>query len=139
MKVFSPSADSMERLGGYIARVRQKGGIIYLQGELGAGKTTMARGIVRAFGITEPVKSPTYTLVESYITPSICIYHLDLYRLQDPEELEYIGIRDYFDEKVLTLIEWPERGNSNIPPPDLIVSIEVLPSGRSLTLYGLVD
>nr|VFK43813.1 MAG: tRNA threonylcarbamoyladenosine biosynthesis protein TsaE [Candidatus Kentron sp. TC]VFK44274.1 MAG: tRNA threonylcarbamoyladenosine biosynthesis protein TsaE [Candidatus Kentron sp. TC]VFK58479.1 MAG: tRNA threonylcarbamoyladenosine biosynthesis protein TsaE [Candidatus Kentron sp. TC] len=134
MKVFSPDADAMERLGGELARTWQKGGIIYLQGELGAGKTTLARGIARAFGITEPVKSPTYTLVESYRAPSLRIYHLDLYRLQDPEELEYIGIRDYFDEKALFLIEWPERGTSSIPSADAEIFIEVLASGRLLTI-----
>ena len=124
----------MEKLGGDIAQARRKGGVIYLQGELGAGKTTLARGVVRAFGVTGPVKSPSYTLVESYTTPSICIYHLDLYRLQDPEELEYIGIRDFFDEKALFLIEWPERGNTAIPSADLIVSIDVLAFGRLVTL-----
>nr|VFJ86299.1 MAG: tRNA threonylcarbamoyladenosine biosynthesis protein TsaE [Candidatus Kentron sp. LFY]VFJ89400.1 MAG: tRNA threonylcarbamoyladenosine biosynthesis protein TsaE [Candidatus Kentron sp. LFY]VFK13013.1 MAG: tRNA threonylcarbamoyladenosine biosynthesis protein TsaE [Candidatus Kentron sp. LFY] len=135
MKVFSSNADSMEKLGKEIAQDMRKGGIIYLQGELGAGKTTLARGIARAFGITEPIKSPTYTLVESYKAPSLCIYHLDLYRLQDPEELEYIGIRDYFDEKALFLIEWPERGESSIPPADLVISIEVLASGRLVSAF----
>jgi len=133
-KILVPDTDAMEKLGEDITRDWKKGGIVYLQGELGAGKTTLARGIIRAFGITEPVKSPTYTLVESYGADGIRIYHLDLYRLQDPEELEYIGIRDYFDEKALFLIEWPERGEASIPSADLVVSITVVPSGRSVTL-----
>nr|VFJ56007.1 MAG: tRNA threonylcarbamoyladenosine biosynthesis protein TsaE [Candidatus Kentron sp. FM]VFJ56425.1 MAG: tRNA threonylcarbamoyladenosine biosynthesis protein TsaE [Candidatus Kentron sp. FM]VFK10834.1 MAG: tRNA threonylcarbamoyladenosine biosynthesis protein TsaE [Candidatus Kentron sp. FM] len=139
MKRFISHADAMEALGSDIARDHREGGIIYLQGELGAGKTTLARGIIRAFGITEPVKSPTYTLVESYtasgrLSPRLRIYHLDLYRLQDPEELEYIGIRDYFGEKAMFLIEWPERGKGGIPAPDLVVSIAVLAPGRLVTL-----
>ena len=129
----------MEALGSDIARDHREGGIIYLRGELGAGKTTLARGIIRAFGITEPVRSPTYTLVESYtasggLSPRLRIYHLDLYRLQDPQELEYIGIRDYFGEKAMFLIEWPERGMGGIPAPDLVVSIAVLAQGRLVTL-----
>nr|VFJ93791.1 MAG: tRNA threonylcarbamoyladenosine biosynthesis protein TsaE [Candidatus Kentron sp. H]VFJ94510.1 MAG: tRNA threonylcarbamoyladenosine biosynthesis protein TsaE [Candidatus Kentron sp. H]VFK01000.1 MAG: tRNA threonylcarbamoyladenosine biosynthesis protein TsaE [Candidatus Kentron sp. H] len=144
MKLFISNADAMERLGSDIARAYREGGTIYLRGALGAGKTTLARGIIRAFGITEPVKSPSYTLVELYTTPGsspqLRIYHLDLYRLLDPEELEYIGIRDYLrddlDEKALFLIEWPERGGESIPPPDLSVSIAALESGRSVTLEG---
>ncbi|MBT8419817.1 MAG: tRNA (adenosine(37)-N6)-threonylcarbamoyltransferase complex ATPase subunit type 1 TsaE [Gammaproteobacteria bacterium] len=143
MKRFISDADAMERLGADIARAWRDGGILYLRGELGAGKTTLARGVIRAFGITEPIKSPTYTLIESYTAlgvlsgkslPPLRIYHIDLYRLQDPEELEYIGIRDYFDEKALFLIEWPERGNGGIPTADLAISITVLAAGRLVTL-----
>nr|VFK28118.1 MAG: tRNA threonylcarbamoyladenosine biosynthesis protein TsaE [Candidatus Kentron sp. MB]VFK32930.1 MAG: tRNA threonylcarbamoyladenosine biosynthesis protein TsaE [Candidatus Kentron sp. MB] len=131
--IFAPDAHAMEKLGKHIAKAREKGGVIYLQGELGAGKTTLARGIIHALGITGPVKSPTYTLLESYETPTIPIYHLDLYRLQDPEELEYIGIRDYLDENALFLIEWPEHGKEGIPVADLIISIQVLTAGRLVT------
>ncbi len=109
---------------------------VHLLGNLGAGKTTLTRGILRAFGHQGAVKSPTYTLVEVYEFPARRIYHFDLYRLGDPEELEYMGIRDYFGEQNLCLIEWPERGQGVLPAPDLLVDIAVEGAGRRIQLQS---
>jgi len=107
---------------------------IYLQGNLGTGKTTLVCGILRGLGHAGPVRSPTYTLLEPYELGAMCLYHLDLYRLSDPEELEYLGLRDLLDDRSLLLVEWPERGRGALPAPDLIVRIEYAGEARSLGL-----
>jgi tRNA threonylcarbamoyladenosine biosynthesis protein TsaE len=93
--------------------------VITLSGELGAGKSTFARGVLRALGAVGPIKSPSYTLMETYELPSIHVLHLDLYRLRDPEELENLGLADFDRPGHLWLIEWPERGVGRLPQPDL--------------------
>lgn len=108
--------------------------IIFLQGELGAGKTTLVRGFLQGLGHQGLVKSPTYTLVESYELTNKTIYHFDLYRLTNPEELDYIGIRDYLSQTAILLIEWPERGAKQLPSADLTCYIEAIDSGRRLQL-----
>lgn len=99
--------------------------IIYLQGDLGSGKTTFARGLINKLGHSGKVKSPTFTLVESYDFEGIRLYHFDLYRLNDPLELEYIGVRELVGEPdVICLIEWPEKGGSELSDADLVISLE---------------
>lgn len=115
------------------------GGVIYLQGDLGAGKTTLTRGILRGFGFQGAVKSPTYTLVEPYEFELCQIYHFDLYRLADPEEVEYLGTEDYFANNNLCIVEWPERGSGAIPAPDLIISLAPAGTGRQLRCQTLSD
>ncbi len=107
--------------------------VIYLKGDLGAGKTTIARSFIQTFGFKR-VKSPTYSLVESYQNQTTNIHHFDCYRLSDPEELEYIGIREYSQENHIQLIEWAELGNGVIQPADLIIKIDGKNNSRTLTI-----
>lgn len=112
---------------------------IHLSGELGAGKTTFVRGFLRSMGYEGIVKSPTYTLVESYEQLTKVVYHFDLYRLNYPMELENIGIRDYFEKEVICLIEWPEKAGTLLPSPDLKIEIAYFDEKRQLTMTALSD
>jgi tRNA threonylcarbamoyladenosine biosynthesis protein TsaE len=126
------SAEQMQVLGRAIgAAVDATEGtfIIALEGELGAGKTTLVGGILRSYGVTGPIRSPTYTLIEPYEIPSRAIYHLDLYRLTDPDEVEPLGIRDLLTGSALLLVEWPSRAASSIPAADLWIDIAYPPVG----------
>lgn len=97
--------------------------VIYLQGDLGSGKTTLVQGFLKKAGIHEPITSPTYTLVETYNIDNHVVYHFDLYRLETPIELDAIGIRDYFEQSSYSFIEWPEKGIGALPQPDLIIAL----------------
>lgn len=121
-------------LGRKIAKACSEASVVYLMGELGAGKTTLTRGIVTAFGHQGMVKSPTYTLVEPYQFENWQLNHFDLYRLGDPEELEFIGIRDYFHESSINLIEWPSKGMGILPEADLIVHLSYYETQRMAEL-----
>lgn len=109
------------------------GAVIHLNGELGAGKTTLTRGIMRGYGYKGAVKSPTYTLVEPYEFEKCHIYHFDLYRLGDPEEVEYLGTEDYFLPTNICIVEWANLGKGNIPAPDLTIALETQGTGRQLS------
>lgn len=108
------------------------GGIVHLSGELGAGKTTFARALLQALGVGERVKSPTYSLIESYRAGELDIHHLDLYRLADPGELEWLGVSELWDAAALVLIEWPERAAGAMPPADLVLRLAHSAAGRTL-------
>ena len=127
---------AMSDFGTRIARVTQGHGLIFLEGNLGMGKTTLSRGIIRGLGHVGAVKSPTFTFVEPYEIGDVRAFHFDLYRLVDPEELEFLGIRDYFEDDALCLIEWPDKGAGFLPKPDLTITISPQDSGRSLKILS---
>ncbi len=127
-----PSAAAMEALGAAIATCCRGGEAIYLEGALGAGKTTLVRGLLRALGHEGRVKSPTYTLVESYHPAGMWVHHFDLYRLSSPGELVYLGVEECFDGHAICLVEWPERGGTHLPRGDLALSLQYeAPTGTS--------
>ena len=137
-----PTPERMRAVGEAIARaIDEVGGafVVALDGELGAGKTTLVSGILRAYGVTGPVRSPTYTLIEPYEVAGKRLYHLDLYRLVDPEEVEPLGIRDLLSEAPVLLIEWPSRAAGALPAVDLAIGIDYLSTdgdGRRVTLQA---
>jgi tRNA threonylcarbamoyladenosine biosynthesis protein TsaE len=125
---------AQEQIGRALAQVCAGNGLIFLKGDLGAGKTTFARGFLRGMGHTGSVKSPTYTLIEPYEINGNHCYHLDLYRLADPDELEFLGIRDLLEGNAVLLVEWPEQGGDALPAPDLLVTILYQDEGRELSI-----
>ncbi|MEY4640559.1 MAG: hypothetical protein RLZZ227_553 [Pseudomonadota bacterium] len=132
-----PDEEATLEIGTRLARASKGQGVITLRGNLGSGKTTLCRGLIRALGHDGAVKSPTYTLVEPYDLGAVRVLHYDLYRLSDPEEVEYLGMRDFLDNQTLTLIEWPEKARGFLPPADLDLKLDVLPSGRRLSWQAL--
>lgn len=127
--------DFGRRLIRAICQITSPRGItLYLNGDLGAGKTTLSRGIIQGLGYQGNVKSPTYTLVEEYRLQGKHIYHFDLYRLSDPEELEFMGIRDYFTADSICLIEWAEKGAGLLANADLVINIRYADNARQIEL-----
>jgi len=118
------------------APIVRSGGSIHLAGPLGAGKTTFARAMLHALGAGERIKSPTYTLIETYALDGVIVQHLDLYRIAAADELEWLGLRDLADDAVLWLIEWPERGIGAIPAPDWVVELAHASDGRDMRLHA---
>jgi tRNA threonylcarbamoyladenosine biosynthesis protein TsaE len=106
--------------------------VVELSGDLGSGKSTFARGALRALGVTGAIKSPSYTLLETYELPGVEALHLDLYRLNDPEELEHLGLGDYYRPDTLWLVEWPEKGAGRLPKPDLRFEFSILDGGHRI-------
>jgi len=123
-KVIVKTAAAMQKLGAKLAKVCKPGDVVYLIGDLGAGKTTLVRGFLRQLGVTDHVRSPTFTLVEPYPVDFGTVYHFDLYRLADAEEFYYIGGSDYFTSQSICLLEWPERATGFIPKANMICRID---------------
>ena len=147
MSIFLADEDATISFGQSLAKYCPSGMNIYLFGDLGAGKTTLVRGLIQTFLPQTKVKSPTYTLVEDY---DVCkgennpnelkhIYHFDLYRLGDPEELEYIGGRDYFSDDAVCLVEWPQRGEGWLAEPDLEITLKYQKDGRKVELQSYTE
>ena len=130
------SGEETEALGARLLGTRADPGapcqVVFLSGELGAGKSTFARGVLRALGAHGAIKSPSYTLVETYELPDTNAVHLDLYRLIDPTELEHLGLADYHRPGFLWLIEWPERGAGRLPAPDLRFEFSITEQGHRI-------
>lgn len=132
-------AEQTVAFGGRLSTACKEPVCIYLHGDLGAGKTTLTRGFIQGFGHKGNVKSPTYTLVEPYELDDWQIYHFDLYRLGDPEELEFMGIRDYFTETSHCLVEWPERGEGILPKADIDLTLRYVDQQRTIELQANTD
>jgi tRNA threonylcarbamoyladenosine biosynthesis protein TsaE len=135
---FIPDEAAMLKLGSQLAQACPSQSkdplIIFLQGQLGAGKTTLTRGFLQGLGYKGKVKSPTYTLVEAYEVESRPVFHFDLYRLQEAAELDFIGMQDYLLPQAICLMEWPENAKDRLPSPDLSCSIHLHGSGREIKL-----
>ena len=131
-----PSAAAMERLGAELAPKLKPGSVVFLEGNLGAGKTTLVRGLLRGLGYPGNVKSPSFTLIESYSLPQAQVYHFDLYRLIDPEELEFLGYRDYFSPHSICLIEWPQHAQGRLPQPTLTLKFEIKEESRRVSFIS---
>lgn len=140
MVVHTTTAEETEAFGAKLASTRPGRSdlfaVVYLTGDLGAGKTTLTRGFLRALGVVGAVRSPTYTLVEIYELAGATAVHLDLYRLSDPAELDNLGLREWASAGHLWLIEWPERGTDRLPGADLIVTLTAGASGHDIEVSG---
>ena len=134
-----PSEAAMLELGVALAARLTDNVRVLLEGELGAGKTTLARGVLRGLGFQGPVKSPTYTIVEPYEFSGKRVYHIDFYRIEDPRELEFIGLDELVEQPGIKLMEWPQRAGDRLPPADFSVRISSDGTGRIVELEDLRD
>jgi tRNA threonylcarbamoyladenosine biosynthesis protein TsaE len=137
MRTRTAAASATEELGARLAAARPAeltAAVLYLAGDLGSGKTTFARGFLHACGVSDTVRSPTYTLLELYAVGALTLVHLDLYRLREPAELEALGLRDFARNGHLWLIEWPERGATRLPPADLQIAFFVAQAGHDVEI-----
>jgi len=139
MQFLLNTPEETEALGAKLFHVLPEKSIVFLNGDLGAGKTTLVRGFMRAAGHKSTVKSPTYNIVEEYKINNRLFFHFDLYRLMDPEELEWIGINDYLQEKSICFIEWPEKGKGYLGNADVILSLTTKDNGRKLVIEKIVQ
>jgi len=140
VRTHTSTAQDTEEFAAQLARARpvelNSLAVLYLSGELGSGKTTFARGFLRAFGITQPVRSPTFTLMELYPVGELTLLHVDLYRLDQPSELDALGLREWARPGLLWLIEWPEKGAGRLPSADLMLAFSVAEAGHDITVMA---
>lgn len=139
MNIILESSEDTEALGAALWQALPDKCLLFLHGELGAGKTTLVRGLLRAAGHRGTVKSPTYTLVEEYEIDGRRLFHFDLYRLKDPEELEWMGIDDYLQQDALCCIEWPEQGQGVLPPADIEIGLQYAQQQRVAQINVLAE
>ena len=128
-----------ETLGSALAAVLSPGLQIWLEGNLGMGKTTLTRGVLRGLGHEGKVKSPTYTLIEPYVVSRLDLYHFDFYRFNSPEEYLDAGLDEYFADQGVCIVEWPQKALPHLPSPDLEIQLEVRDGGRFVEIYGRTD
>ncbi len=136
MRLAIDDVAATKALAAKVAAELQPGFIVYLQGELGAGKTTFVQGLLQSLGYAGIVKSPTYTLVEPYSIAGKEFYHFDLYRINHPQALEEMGLRDYFDGVAICLLEWPEHGDGLLPTADIIMTLDYADIGRTVDIQA---
>ena len=134
LKMHLPDEAATRALGARLARVIEAGLALYLHGDLGSGKTTLARGLLRGLGYQGRVKSPTYTLVELYTVSRLNLYHFDFYRFKDPKEWRDAGLNEYFNDAAVCLVEWPEKAARLLPAADLDIALEFAGDGRDLSV-----
>lgn len=138
-----PDAGATEALGKELAAALsstgQAGGVVFLRGDLGAGKTTLVRQLLRTLGVAGTIRSPTYTLMEPYRAEGRELLHMDLYRLNDPAELHNLGLVDYSPEATLWLVEWPEKGGDFLPKADISINLQVVGDARKADVSGLSE
>ncbi len=141
MVVHTTTAEETEDFGARLASTRPGGddtlSVVYLAGDLGAGKTTLTRGLLRSLAVTGAVRSPTYTLVEIYEIGALTVLHLDLYRLRDPSELDNLGLREWATGGHLWLVEWPERGAGRLPGADLVIKLSAGDDGHDIEVEAV--
>ncbi|HCT99797.1 MAG TPA: tRNA (adenosine(37)-N6)-threonylcarbamoyltransferase complex ATPase subunit type 1 TsaE [Methylococcaceae bacterium] len=135
--LYLDSPEATEKVGAALLALLPEKALVFLHGELGAGKTTLVRGLLRQAGVSGAIKSPTYTVIEEYQGAERKVFHFDLYRLADPQELEWLGIDDYLAQLALCLIEWPCKGKGILPPADVHITLNHQKDGRFLQISGV--
>ena len=131
-----PDEASTLSLGAALATILRPGLVLHLVGELGTGKTTLTRGLLHALGHGGPAKSPTYALVELYVTSGYSVYHFDFYRFNSPQEWYDAGLEEYFDGAAVCIVEWPEKAGGLSPPPDVEITFQTHGEARQVSLEG---
>ncbi len=136
MKIILENPDATENLGQLLAQAKPSHAVLYLHGEIGAGKSTLARALLRELGVTGPIKSPTYTLIERYSLGKGEAAHLDLYRIASASELDFLGLDEVAENTLLWLVEWPERGQGSLPKADVVLQLDAQAEGRLASLQA---
>jgi len=132
-----PDEAATQSVGEKLAPALKPGMVVFLEGDLGVGKTTLSRALIRALGHAGPVKSPTYSLVEVYVISSLYLYHFDFYRFESPEEFLDAGFDEYFNDASVCLVEWPDKGHGALPAADLVIRLAAEGDGRSFAAVGV--
>lgn len=139
LRLFLPTVADTDGLGGRLAETMPGTAVLWLRGDLGAGKSSLARALLRALGVRGAIKSPTYTLIERYPLRDGEAVHLDLYRIAAAAELDFLGLEDLHGQARLWLVEWPERGAASLPSPDLEITLEGAGDGRQAELHASTE
>lgn len=139
MKVDISKLSQLHKFAKFISQNLKPGDVIYLQGDLGSGKTTFTQMLIQSLGYEGVVKSPTYAIYENYDLNEYSVVHMDLYRLSSPEELYYLAIDEIFDQQNIVIIEWPDKGLSVLPPPNIILNFELIDSESRVLIADITS